>query len=27
VVVIEKHFGIRITNLVEASERVRGLGK
>ncbi len=27
VVVIEKHFGIRITNLVDASERVRGLGK
>ncbi len=27
VVVIEKHFGIRITNLVEASERVRGLGR
>jgi flagellar motor switch protein FliN/FliY len=27
VVVIEKHFGIRITNLVEASERVKGLGK
>jgi len=27
VVVIEKHFGIRITNLVEAAERVRGLGK
>lgn len=27
VVVIEKHFGIRITNLVEASERVKTLGK
>ncbi len=27
VVVIEKHFGIRITNLVDAAERVRGLGK
>jgi flagellar motor switch protein FliN/FliY len=27
VVVIEKHFGIRITNLVDASERVKGLGK
>jgi flagellar motor switch protein FliN/FliY len=27
VVVIEKHFGIRITNLVNATERVRGLGK
>jgi flagellar motor switch protein FliN len=27
VVVIEKHFGIRITNLVEATERVKGLGK
>lgn len=27
VVVIEKHFGIRITNLVDASERVRNLGK
>jgi len=27
VVVIEKHFGIRITNLVEASERVKNLGK
>ena len=27
VVVIEKHFGIRITNLVDATERVRGLGK
>lgn len=27
VVVIEKHFGIRITNLVDASERVRGLGR
>jgi flagellar motor switch protein FliN len=26
VVVIEKHFGIRITSLVEASERVKGLG-
>jgi flagellar motor switch protein FliN/FliY len=26
VVVIEKHFGIRITNLVDASERVKGLG-
>jgi flagellar motor switch protein FliN len=27
VVVIEKHFGIRITHMVEASERIRGLGK
>ena len=27
VVVIEKHFGIRITNLVEQAERVEGLGK
>ena len=27
VVVIEKHFGIRITNLVDASERVKNLGK
>jgi flagellar motor switch protein FliN/FliY len=27
VVVIEKHFGIRIINLVEAAERIRGLGK
>jgi flagellar motor switch protein FliN len=27
VVVIEKHFGIRITNLVDAAERVKGLGK
>ncbi len=27
VVVIEKHFGIRITNLVETAERVKGLGK
>ncbi len=27
VVVIEKHFGIRITNLVDASERMKGLGK
>ncbi|HVN48867.1 MAG TPA: flagellar motor switch protein FliN [Bacteroidota bacterium] len=27
VVVIEKHFGIRITNLVDASERLKGLGK
>jgi flagellar motor switch protein FliN len=26
VVVIEKHFGIRITSLVEAAERVKGLG-
>lgn len=26
VVVVEKHFGIRITNLVETSERVKGLG-
>lgn len=26
VVVIEKHFGIRVTNLVDASERVKGLG-
>jgi flagellar motor switch protein FliN len=27
VVVIEKHFGIRITNLIEAADRVKGLGK
>jgi flagellar motor switch protein FliN len=27
VVVIEKHFGIRITNLADASERVKNLGK
>jgi flagellar motor switch protein FliN len=27
VVVIEKHFGIRITHLVETSERIKGLGK
>jgi flagellar motor switch protein FliN/FliY len=27
VVIIEKHFGIRITNLVETTERVKGLGK
>ena len=27
VVVIEKHFGIRITNLLETSERVKSLGK
>lgn len=27
VVVIEKHFGIRITNLVNAAERIKGLGK
>jgi flagellar motor switch protein FliN/FliY len=27
VVVVEKHFGIRITHLVETSERIRGLGK
>ena len=27
VVVIEKHFGIRITNLAEASDRIKGLGK
>ena len=27
VVVIEKHFGIRVTSLVDASERVKGLGK
>jgi flagellar motor switch protein FliN/FliY len=26
VVVIEKHFGIRITNLVDAAERVKSLG-
>jgi hypothetical protein len=25
--VIEKHFGIRITNLIETSERVKSLGK
>jgi len=27
VVVIEKHFGIRITSLVDASERIKNLGK
>ncbi len=27
VVVIEKHFGIRITNLVDAADRLKGLGK
>jgi flagellar motor switch protein FliN/FliY len=27
VVVIEKHFGIRITNLIDMNERVKGLGK
>jgi flagellar motor switch protein FliN/FliY len=27
VVVIEKHFGIRVTNLVDAAERVKGLGR
>ena len=27
VVVIEKHFGIRITNLIESAERVKSLGK
>jgi flagellar motor switch protein FliN/FliY len=27
VVVIEKHFGIRITSLVDASERIKSLGK
>ncbi len=27
VVVIDKHFAIRVTTLVEASERIRGLGK
>ena len=27
VVVIEKHFGIRITSLVDASERIRNLGR
>jgi flagellar motor switch protein FliN/FliY len=27
VVVIEKHFGIRITNLVDAADRVKNLGK
>lgn len=27
VVVIEKHFGIRITNLVDAAERIKNLGK
>jgi hypothetical protein len=26
-VVIEKHFGIRITNLIDAADRVKGLGK
>lgn len=25
VVVIDKHFGIRITNLIESSERIKGL--
>ena len=27
VVVIEKHFGIRITNLAEATDRIKSLGK
>ena len=27
VVVIDKHFGVRITNLVDASERLKSLGK
>jgi flagellar motor switch protein FliN/FliY len=27
VVVIEKHFGIRITSLLDAAERVKGLGR
>lgn len=27
VVVIEKHFGIRITNLIDATERIKNLGK
>lgn len=27
VVVIEKHFGIRITSLVDAAERLKGLGR
>lgn len=27
VVVVEKHFGIRITNLADAADRVKGLGK
>jgi flagellar motor switch protein FliN len=27
VVVIEKHFGIRITNLIQTTDRVKGLGK
>ncbi|MBP1655872.1 MAG: Flagellar motor switch protein FliN [Bacteroidetes bacterium] len=27
VVVIEKHFGIRITSLVDTEERVKGLGR
>jgi flagellar motor switch protein FliN len=27
VVIIEKHFGIRITNLIQTSDRVKGLGK
>jgi len=26
VVVIEKHFGIRITSLIESSERLKGIG-
>jgi nickel-dependent lactate racemase len=27
VVVIDKHFAIRVTSLVEASERIKGLGR
>ncbi len=27
VVVIEKHFGIRITNLIKTADRIKGLGK
>ncbi|MCX7984345.1 MAG: flagellar motor switch protein FliN [Bacteroidetes bacterium] len=27
VVVIEKHFGIRVTSLVDAAERMKGVGK
>jgi flagellar motor switch protein FliN/FliY len=27
VVVIEKHFGIRITNLVDTADRLKGLGR
>jgi len=27
VIVVDKHFGVRITNLVETAERIKGLGK